>query len=127
MLSTDVYRWLLNRTSLTGVAQEMVIKYVMCMCASVIEALVHDALEGIVGRNARFKTRTNRLDADGVIDDRLHQELDWVWSARDAFHLFLVDHREIGSYTLRDSNRAVRALHDLISALDAAAEANLPF
>ncbi len=46
LMTVDVFRWLLIRTDLTGLAQKMVIKETICIFGNVCDSLAKDALYG---------------------------------------------------------------------------------
>lgn len=113
LLGTDVVRWLLNRTTLMGLARGMVIKQGLTMIASVLESVTKDYLLDGYGGAKGYPTRLERLVTHGVIDEALKTELRWVWDQRQGIHLYLCTDLELDQYTVADYNRAVRAMQGL--------------
>ena len=113
LILSDVYRWLLNRTDIAGTAREMIIKEGICLVGSLCESITKDVLTGVVGKKKGYKDRTRHLFENGVIDEILRTELDWVWDTRNNEHLFLVEIREHEHYKLSDYNRAIKVLRSL--------------
>lgn len=118
LILSDVYRWLLNRTDISRTAKEMIIKEGICLVGSICESVTKDALTGIVSKKKGYKDRTKYLRDNGVIDEELKIELDWVWDTRNNEHLFLVEIREHEHYRLADYNRAILALRKVRDRLD---------
>lgn len=122
LMLKGVYTWVLQRTDLAATAREMVIKAALFLQASIAEALLNDALRGVMGKRQRFSSRTARLAEDGVISEALRADLDWLWEERNRQHLFEIEDREIDRYADADFNRAERTLAQLIEQLRAHAD-----
>jgi hypothetical protein len=120
LMLSDVYLWLLKRTSLLGTAQEMVVKAAIFLAGAIIESLTKDYLTNSISKNAGFKQRTQRLLDDGRIDDSLKMNLDWVWDTRNNMHAFLVTQREWNKYDQAQYSRAATAVSTLIENLNSA-------
>lgn len=118
LILSDVYRWLLNRSDISGTAKEMVIKEGICLVGSLCESVTKNVLDGVVGKKKGYKYRTQYLLDNAIIDAALKEELDWVWDTRNNEHLFLVEIREHEHYKLADYNRAIKALKNLRNKLD---------
>jgi len=112
---SDVFRWVINRTTIKGVARDMIIKETICLMAQIIESITFDLLKGYFpGKKIDYyKKRTNKLQEIGFIDENLKQELHWVWDTRQNQHMFLMAVREHEHYQVKDLNRAVRATSSL--------------
>jgi len=113
----DVQHWILNRTDLSGMAKEMVIKLQMFLLGTIIESVTKNYLRGRCGGN--FCRRTQFLLDNGMIDATLKTDVDWLWDIRNNMHLFQLDDIEWSStdYTVANHNRAVRAFRRLLVAL----------
>ncbi|MBU6438274.1 MAG: hypothetical protein KGQ77_12175, partial [Betaproteobacteria bacterium] len=118
LILSDVYRWLLNRTGISGTAKEMIIKEGICLVGSLCESVTKDVLNGVVGKKWGYKDRTQYLLDNDIIDAALKEDLDWVWDNRNNEHLFLVEIWEHEHYKLTDYNRAIKALRNLRDRLD---------
>lgn len=116
----DVQHWLLNRTDLSGMAKEMVIKLQMFLLGSIVESVTKNYLHGHCGGN--FCRRTQYLLDNEVIDAALKTDIDWLWGLRNNMHLFQLDEIEWLStdYTVANYNRAIRAFRKLLIDLGAA-------
>lgn len=114
-LTSDIYRWLLNRTDLSITAKEMIIKQGIALVASVAETVVKEVLKGQPGggRKQNFKKRVQTLFDNGVISKKLQDELDWLWDIRNNVHIMLLSEREYQKYELKDYNRAIIAMRNL--------------
>ena len=118
-MTTDLFRWFLNRTDLALTAQEMLIKQGISIIGSVAEAVVKEVLKGQRGggRSQNFNKRVETLHNGGKIDLTTKTELEWLWETRNNVHLMLLEEREFNKYTINDYNRAVIALKSLRVAL----------
>lgn len=107
LILSDVFRWILNRTSIQGTAKEMIIKEGICLFASLTESTTKNFLDGKVSNKLGFKARTKHLHSREIIDEQLKSDLDWLWDTRNNEHVYMVDIREHGHYKVRDYNRAL--------------------
>jgi hypothetical protein len=113
LIFTDVLRWLLNRTTLMGTAQSMVIKHIIVAMGTVAEAVTFTAARQLGHGKRSFIARIERLRKEGVLTEALRGELEWLWQARAAIHVHEVVDLELDAYEVRDSNRAIRAVTTL--------------
>lgn len=113
----DVQHWILNRTDLSGIAKEMVIKLQMFLLGTIVESVTKNHLRGLCGGN--FAKRTQYLLDNEIIDSTLKTDIDWLWDIRNNMHLFQLGDIEWSStdYTIANHNRAVRAFRRLLVAL----------
>lgn len=118
LILSDVLRWALNRMHLVGTAKEMLAKQIICIMGGIVESTTKHYLHGQVGARAGYKPRTAKLVELGAIKQELKDELDWLWDTRMNEHLFLAGEREYQRYSIRESNRAVRAFRCLRDALE---------
>lgn len=118
LILADVLRWILNRVHIVGTAKEMLSKQIICVMGGIVESLTKHYLRGQVGRQAGYKQRTAKLVELEAITAELKDELDWLWDTRMNEHLFLVGDREYQRYSVRESNRSVRAFQQLRDALE---------
>ncbi|MGG6261765.1 hypothetical protein ACQ259_16855 [Stutzerimonas stutzeri] len=118
-MTTDIFRWLLNRTDISMVANEMIIKQGISIIGNIVESIVKEVLRGKPGggNKQNFKKKVETLVANQEITPELKTELDWLWDVRNNVHLMLLEEREIGKYKIKDYNRAVKALQSLRVAL----------
>ncbi|MCG9685166.1 hypothetical protein L1D31_21830 [Vibrio sp. Isolate23] len=117
LLSTDIYRWMLNRTNIQGTAQEMLIKQGISIIGNIVESIGKNYLHGHGGRN-NYKRRTEILVEKKVIEQSLKNDLDWLWDQRNNIHIVLVSDREYQQYTMQDYNKAIRTLHQFRNVLN---------
>ncbi len=117
LILSDVFRWILNRTSIKGTAKEMVIKEGVCLFGSLVESITKDFLKGKISAKAGYKDRTDFLFVQGFIPKMLQEELDWLWDMRNNEHVFLLKVREHQHYYMKDYNRAIRAVVELRDSL----------
>ncbi|UKE77731.1 hypothetical protein [Xanthomonas graminis] len=118
LILSDVLRWALNRMHVVGTAKEMLAKQIICVMGGVVESTTKHYLRGQVGAHAGYKVRTAKLAEMGAISQDLKNELEWLWDTRMNEHLFLVGEREYQRYSVRESNRAVRAFRALRDSLE---------
>ena len=119
LILSDFYRWVLNRTDLNGIAQEMMIKEGVCLVGSVCESVTRDAMHTICPKQTGYKKRTAKMVELGIITPDLQTHLDTLWDHRNGEHLFMLTEWELGKYKLRDYNVAILTLRALRDALDA--------
>lgn len=112
LMTTDVFRWLLNRTDLAGQAKNLIIKQNIVQIGAIIEAVTKHYLKG-EGSRKSFAKRLDRLKALHIIDQALKEKLLEVWEQRNNIHLHSLTTREYHQYEIIDFNNAVRALHEL--------------
>ncbi len=114
-MTTDIFRWLLNRTDISLTAKEMLIKQGISIIGAVAESVVKTVLAGRPGggNKQNFKKRVETLFSTGTITQELKTELEWLWNTRNDVHLMLLDEREYNKYNITHYNRAVRALTGL--------------
>jgi len=117
LILSDVYRWLLNRTDLQGTAREMLIKECVCLMGSLAESITKDAMQSFCGKKQGYAKRTAKMRELGIIDGALERKLDWLWDYRNREHLFLIEDREYGHYTLEHYNDAIGTFRALRKAL----------
>jgi hypothetical protein len=117
LITVDVFRWLLVRTDLTGVARQMLIKKSMSIFANVCDSLMQDFLYQKPGPKNTYKERTKRLRELGVIDDERKEGLDWLWDKRCNEHLSNAKSRELDRYQTSDYCRARKAYEALVTTL----------
>jgi hypothetical protein len=118
LILSDVFRWLLNRTDLWGTPREMLIKECVCLMGCLAESITKDAMQDLCGKKQGYAKRTAKMRELGIIDGALQQKLDWLWEYRNREHLFLIQGREYGHYTLEHYNDAIRTFRELRKALD---------
>ncbi|GAB3378326.1 hypothetical protein NCG89_14650 [Spongiibacter taiwanensis] len=118
-LTSDIYRWLLNRTDLSITAKEMMIKQGIALVGTVAETVVKEVLKGQPGggRKQNFKKKVQKLLDDGVINQELQAELEWLWDTRNNVHIMLLTDREYNKYEIKHYNRAIKAMQSLRVAL----------
>lgn len=119
LLQTDLFRWLLNRTDISGQAKEMLIKKEISSIGSIIESLTKIYLRGRRGGGQNYKYRSTVLVEEGIISSDLKEKIDWVWDVRNGEHLMLLEQREWKVYEMVDCNKSIRALHELREELNA--------
>lgn len=118
LLLTDLFRWLLNRTDISGQAKEMLIKKEISSIGSIVESVTKCYLKGRSGGGQNYKHRSQALFDENIISEQLKEELDWVWDVRNGEHLTLLKQRDWKIYEMKDCNKAIRALHQLRSNLN---------
>lgn len=106
-VQTDVYLWLLNRTDLSGIAKEMTIKSAIVLIASISETLAVAGTKVVIGKKHSFCARCDKMLEKEIISDGLCADLQWLWNARSAIHIYDINHRELEKYNMDDFNRAV--------------------
>ncbi len=114
-MTTDIFRWMLNRTDVSLTAREMLIKQGISIMGSVAEAVLKAIFEGRPGGGNKqsFNKRIERLHEQQRLKDKTKAELEWLWDVRNNVHLMLLDEREYNKYSIRDYNRAILALRAL--------------
>ena len=114
-ITSDIYRWLINRTTIVGTAREMILKEGICLVGAIVESLTKAVgIElGVCGKQTSYEERCARLRVEGIVSPELAGELLWLWRIRRNEHLFLVDGIEYQAYELRHYNRAIIALRSL--------------
>lgn len=128
-LQSDTLRWILNRTSLTGTAREMIIKETVCLAAAVCETITKIVCrqERLCSEKRTFKQRCDTLLGHSAISETTSDELKWLWDFRQHEHIFLAPDWEYGYYKMADCNRAIKTLRSLKRELDAWYSADIPF
>jgi hypothetical protein len=118
-ITLDVFRWLVVRTDLAGIARDMIFKESICLIGSIVEALCSHITRGRIGKRHKFKERTARMLDAGMIQQATKDEVDWLWDLRGGVHIDELPNSEIDAYDVTDVNRALRALDALHADLQA--------
>jgi hypothetical protein len=118
LILSDVFRWIINRTDLAGIAKEMVIKNVIILMGSICESMAIDGTKGVIGKKHSFCERASRMVAEGVIDPDLRDKLHWLWDKRTSIHIYELNHQEYDTYEMADYNKAVTATKELRDSLE---------
>ena len=119
LMRSDVCRWLLSRTDIYGQVRSVVIGEYINTLAYGAEFFVKSLNYRKVARNRSFGDHTDRLVADGVIDDDLKDEVDWLWHVRTHEHLDATTDLRHCAHGNSDFNRAAKAWGDLLAAIRA--------
>ena len=115
LILSDTILWLALRTDISGMAKDMLYKLFLFLVGAVAESTTKEYLKGICGKN--YKVRTTYLVNNGVIDQDLKDELDWLWDTRNRMHLFQLKGREyVNDYCPENHHRAIRAFRDMLAA-----------
>jgi hypothetical protein len=113
----DVFRWILTRTDISGMARDMVVKNAIVLIGSIVESFARGGTVGIIGARHSYKERTQRMVVRGIISQGLKSELDWVWDTRSGIHIYLMEDSEYDRYRGEDYERAKEAAGQLLGAL----------
>ena len=109
----DVFRWILNRSDITGTAQEMLIKEGICLFGSQCETILRAYCGNRTSKKKGVSGRIQFLVSTSVLDSNAADELNWLWKTRSALHVYLVEQREHQIYKISDYNRARNAYRSL--------------
>lgn len=114
-MTTDLFRWMLNRTDISMTAKEMLIKQGISIVGVVAESVVKAVLAGKPGggNKQNFKKKVETLFNLGQITVQTKTELEWLWDTRNNVHLMLLNEPEYKKYDMAQYNRAIRALQSL--------------
>ncbi|MEM3473710.1 MAG: hypothetical protein QXE05_05675 [Nitrososphaeria archaeon] len=115
LMLLDFYEWLLNRFKIGLTFREMLIKESICLIGNICAALVKK-LPGIDGKGV--KPCFDKLKNKGVIDDKLREDLIWIWNTRNKEHIENLPEREYRKYNEGNYKKAREALSSLINALN---------
>lgn len=123
LMLSDTILWLALRTDISGMAKDMLYKLFLFLVGTVTESTTKEYLKGICGKS--YKTRTEYLEQEGIIDQALKNELDWLWDTRNRMHLFQLDGREYkNDYCPENHHRAIKAFRCLLNSLSARGSLN---
>ena len=114
----DVLRWVSNRTDVSGTASEMIYKHAIVVISSIAEGLLAAAANQLDYVEGKFPKRLKHLLTDEIITQKLHDELTWMWDARQAVHVHIVNDLEWEKYKVTDARRASKAVKELEEALN---------
>jgi hypothetical protein len=117
LILSDTVLWLSLRTDVWGVPLEMLTKLYAFLIGTLCESITKNYLAGRCGQN--FKRRNAWMLEQGIIDEPLKDDLDWLWDTRNNMHLFQLDQLEYENhYDIHCHIRAVRTFRRLLAALD---------
>jgi len=120
LILSDTIYWVLTRTDISGTAEEMMIKMQIFIGGTLVESITKDYLKDVRNPKNTYKKRTQTLVKLGIIDDRLKEELDWIWDTRNNMHLFQLTEREyVNEYNASSQIRAARAFREFVDTLRA--------
>ncbi|WP_058469000.1 hypothetical protein [Fluoribacter gormanii] len=74
---------------------DSLIKMYIVLGGSIIESITKIYLKGKCGKC--FDKKSEYLFTKGIIDKKLKDDLNWVWSLRSNIHLYDMPHREYDS------------------------------
>lgn len=114
----DVLRWMSNRTDISGTASEMIYKHAIVVVSSIAEGLLAAAANQLDYAEGKFPKRLKHLLTDEIINQKLHDELTWMWEVRQAVHVHIVNDLEWEKYKVTDARRASKAVKELEEALE---------
>jgi len=113
-IQSDFYLWLLNRTSIIGTLREMIIKSGIHAMASIAESLVN---KYATNKSKSFDKQVNNIRTRGLIDDKLKNDLKWLWEIREGIHLELLKTSELSKYKKLQYERAIKIIGELTQQL----------
>ena len=116
LMSLDVFRWLLIRTTLASAASSMIVKEGICVIGALCEWLTKEATRGYASGRP-YRQRTAKLVELNHIEPELETELDWIWDIRCNEHLHEVTSLEHVMYSRDDYDRPQKAYFALRDAL----------
>lgn len=119
LMTHDVLRWMIARTTITGQAKDMLVKEAICIIASVCESITIWPGKTGLGKGKSFSDRASRLRTLNVINEATETDLNWVWEIRCREHLAGVAVQEWNHYTMANWTRAVVAYKRLRDGLTA--------
>lgn len=118
LILSDTVLWLSLRTDVWGIPREMLVKLYGFLIGSLCESLTKNYLHGRCGQN--YKRRNAWMLEQGIIDEPLRDDLDWLWDMRNNMHLFQLERLEyINAYNDMFHRRVVRTFRGLLTALEA--------
>lgn len=114
-MTTDIFRWMMNRTDLMLTAKEMIIKQGISIIGAVAESIIKVVLAGQPGggNKQNFKKKVETLHNTGRINAELKSDLEWLWDVRNDVHLMLLEEKEHNKYKMEHYNRAIKTLIQL--------------
>ena len=74
---------------------------------------------GVIGKKHGFDERANRMNQRGMINDKVKDDLHWLWNKRKGIHIYELDFVEYESYDMKDYKRALRITNELRDSLEA--------
>ena len=113
----DVLRWLSNHTDIYGPARQMLYKHVIVISGAIMESLLNGFFVQNSFAERKVPAQFKRLLKEKISDQKLFDELVWVWALRQNVHLFLLNEPEIEKYKVTDVRRALTAVAQLQVAL----------
>jgi hypothetical protein len=119
LMYLDVLWWIISRTDLGGIAQEMVLKSAIITLGSILEALLKIPGERVFGTRSEdgLRKRIDEACRRGWINVEDRDELKWLWDRRTNVHLHQLDEHEFGLYQVEHVSKPTAALLRLMSAL----------
>jgi len=118
LILSDAVLWISLRTDIWGIPLEMLTKLYAFLIGTLCESITKHYLAGRCGQN--FKRRNAWMLEQGIVDEELKEDLDWLWDTRNNMHLFQLEQLEYeNSYNIACHRRVVRTFRKLITALNA--------
>ena len=112
LMLADFYNWFLTRFDISLTGQEMLIKEAVCLYGNICAAIV----KAVVGGKG-VKPCISDLFENGVINEQLREDLEWLWDTRNKEHIENLKEWEYKKYTMDDYNRAVKVWDTLLGSL----------
>ena len=102
LMLADFYDWFLNRFGISLTGQEMLIKESICLYGNICAAVFKD----VVSKNKKVKECIKSLFEQGIINENLKNNLEWLWATRNKEHIEDLEEWEFKKYSLDDYKRA---------------------
>jgi len=83
LMLADFYKWFLERFKILYTGREMLIKEGICLYGNICAAV----LKAIVSKNKSVKRCIESLFKQGIVDEKLKNDLQWLWDARCKEHI----------------------------------------
>jgi len=102
LLLADFYKWFLDRFNILFTGQEMLIKEAIGLYGRICAAIVAN----ISGRKG-FMPGVKDISKNRIIDDRLKEDLEWLWNTRCKEHIENLKEVEYEKYSLENFEKAI--------------------
>jgi hypothetical protein len=112
MMMTDVLRWLIIRTDINDVAKNMIIKTVIVLLVSVVEAFTKGVSKIVKGKIVgNYESRLNMLCEEKIISQEVKDILECA--IRNKVHIPISGEVELSGYQTDDYNKILHAFREL--------------
>jgi hypothetical protein len=117
LMLSDTILWVAVRTDINNVPYDMLRKLFIFLIGAILECTTKEYLKETCGQG--FEKRSKYLVDEGIISQKLKEDIDWIWEVRNRMHLYGMDYREWeNEYDLENHMKTINAFRAFLKSLE---------